>query len=130
MKENEDIAYSRALTLKHNTLYKIIIAVLIILIIAVLAFYFIYVNVSKEKVELDYSSGDLVSYYKQDTNPTREVGIAQMKIDYINNCNFSICYPEVGIEEIDESILSHAKELKRSFIELYNSEAENADIFY
>ncbi|MBR3280493.1 MAG: polysaccharide deacetylase family protein [Clostridia bacterium] len=133
MKENEDIAYSRALVLKHNTLYKIIIAILLILIFAVATFYFVFVNVNKENkenIDLVYPSGDLASYYKQDTNPTREVGIAQMKIDYINNCNFSICYPEVGIEEIDESILSHAKDLKRSFIESYNSEDENADIFY
>ena len=130
MKEKEDIGYSRALVLKHNTLYKIIIAILILLIIAVLAFYFIYTNSQKTEYELGYISGETVAYYKQDTNPTREIGIAQMKIDYINNCSFSICYPELGIEEIDESILSHAKDLKRNFIEQYGNEEENAEAFF
>ena len=122
MKNKEEPVYSRALVPKHNTLYKIIIAVLIVVILILLCIYFGLIkpnfnsNVSgevdvvteKQTVELDKLNFEGVS-------TDREIGKSLMKIDYIDNCSFTISYPQIGIEEIDEKIISHASELKNFF---------------
>ncbi len=130
MKQKEELAYSRALVPKHNTLYKIIIAILVVVIILLICFYFALINNNEKPSGF---SGEYIDYNinlnTDDISLEREVGVTQMKIDYVDNCNYTISYPEVGIEEIDNTIYEYAKQLKNNFLNIYKSEDEGAPIF-
>ena len=124
MKNKEELAYSRALVPKYNTLYKIIIAILVVIIILLVSFYIALVSnhnsnnnlFSGEKIDYD------INFNTDDVSLEREVGVTQMNIDYVDNCNYSICYPEIGIEEIDNQIYDYANRLKNGFINEFKSE--------
>ncbi len=135
MKNREELAYSRALVPKYNTLYKIIIFVLLVVIIALLLIYFGIIRPnfidSKESgdVQVTDLSVTLPDLYYEDLSNQREIGKTQMKLDYVENCSFSISYPEVGVEEIDEKILEHARQLKQSFLDNYQSSEDTASSY-
>ncbi len=99
MKENEDLAYSRALVPRHNTLYKIIIAVLLCVIFVLVVLYFNITRTINEDISGDLYSGNPIVYNvnEEDTSLNRQVGSTLMKIDYVDNCTFSVCYPEIEI---------------------------------
>ncbi len=133
MRNREELAYSRALVPKYNTLYKVIIAILIVVIIALLLIYFGVIkphlssNNSGDKAVLNSNLLSELNY--DDISYEREIGKTQMKIDYIDNCTYSISYPEIGVEEIDEKVLEHARTLKTAFLSEYQNSEENANTF-
>ena len=131
MKENEDLAYSRALVPRHNTLYKIIIAVLLCVIFVLVVLYFNITRNINEDISGDLYSGNPIVYNvnEEDTSLNRQVGSTLMKIDYVDNCTFSVCYPEIGIEEIDDKIYSYVKNIKKDFINQYKSTDDEAPKF-
>ena len=135
MKNKEELAYSRALVPKYNTLYKIIIVALVILIIALLLVFFGIIKpnfIDKGEsgdTEITNISVSLPELYYEDLSNQREIGKTQMKLDYIDNCSYSISYPEVGVEEIDEKILEHARKLKQVFLDNYQSQEENVSSY-
>ena len=129
MKKEKNLEYSRALVPSKNALYKLIIAILIVVIIALICVYLWIMNRYNEQVTI--STEDTPAYNVNKENPVleREIGTTQMKIDYIDNCMFSISYPEVGIEEIDNTIFEYARELKQNFLNEYEDSSEGANIF-
>ena len=137
MKNKEEPEYSRALVPKHNTLYKIIIAVLIVIILILLGIYFGIIkpnfnsslNASGESISTSIPTVDLGKLNFEGVTTDREIGKSLMKIDYIDNCSFTISYPQIGIEEIDEKIINYARELKNLFLEKYQS-SSNSETTY
>ena len=127
MKNKEELAYSRALVPKYNTLYKIIIAILLVVIIVLLLVFFgiIKPNVIDKPKEEETVIDIIQDLNYEEIATEREIGKTQMKLDYIDNCSFSISYPEIGVEEIDEKILEHARELKTAFLNEYQTQLVN-----
>ncbi len=60
-------------------------------------------------------------YGSYDESNIYKIGKAQMIIDYQDNCNWTISYPETGIEEIDEKVLFYANRLRDNFLMQYKS---------
>lgn len=122
MSKKETPEYSRALVPKHTKLYRFIIATLVIIILVLLMIFL----VVKPGIDNSSASGDqveqeiLTKLNYDDYSSEREIGKTQMKIDYIDNCSYSISYPEIGIEEIDEKVYGHVKQLKTEFLEAYH----------
>ena len=109
MKKKDEVAYSRALVPKYNTIYKIIIFILIVIIIILVGIYlgFIKLNNStnnEENSEPTETGVDVNELIFNDNIDEFKIGKTQMKIDYIDNCTYTVSYPEIGIEEIDEEI--------------------------
>ena len=137
MRNKEEPEYSRALVPKHNTLYKIIIAVLIVVILILLGIYFGLIKpnfnssstTSGEEVQSTPQVAELDKLNFEGVTQDREIGKALMKIDYIDNCSFTISYPQIGIEEIDDSIVNHARELKNFFLEQYQSSKDSENTY-
>ena len=137
MKNKEEPEYSRALVPKHNTLYKIIIAVLIVVILILLGIYFGIIkpnfisnsNTSGDDLSTSIPIVELGKLNFEGITADREIGKALMKIDYIDNCSFTISYPQIGIEEIDDKIINYARELKNLFLEKYQSGSDSKDTY-
>ncbi len=137
MKNKEEPEYSRALVPKHNTLYKIIIAVLIVIILVLLGVYFGLIkpnfnsatNTSGDDIATSVPVVELEKLNFEGVTVNREIGKTLMKIDYVDNCSFSISYPQIGIEEIDEKIIEHASELKDFFLEQYKSSSDSVNTY-
>lgn len=134
MKKKDEVAYSRALVPKYNTIYKIIIFILIVIIIILVGIYlgFIKLNNStnnEENSEPTETGVDVNELIFNDNIDEFKIGKTQMKIDYIDNCTYTVSYPEIGIEEIDEEIKKYARELKNAFIETYRNPNDSENTF-
>ena len=125
MKDEEELSYSRALVPKHNLLYKIIIVVLLVIIGLLIGFYFAVIAPKANEVEAE-SSGDKeqIVITVNEEHETKQVGVPNIIIDYVDNCNCSVNYPEVGIEEVDSSIFKYANRLKQGFVDSFKSSGE------
>ncbi|MBR6253481.1 MAG: polysaccharide deacetylase family protein [Clostridia bacterium] len=137
MKKVDEPDYSRALVPKHNTLYKIIIAVLVLVIFILLLVYFgiikpnfdLILNTSGDSSVSENVTANLEGLNFEGVTPNREIGKTLMKIDYEDNCSYTISYPQIGIEEIDDKIVTHANDLKKFFLENYKID-KNSEITF
>ena len=137
MKKVDEPDYSRALVPKHNTLYKIIIAVLVLVIFILLLVYFgiikpnfdLILNTSGDSSVSENVTANLEGLNFEGVTPNREIGKTLMKIDYEDNCSYTISYPQIGIEEIDDKIVKHANDLKKFFLENYKID-KNSEITF